>query len=99
MIGRFSVTADAGRLLAVRLLWSDFTRIDGYVYLNRADFPPSDADRTYVRPLLPSLLDAFAAPRFSPDGRCLGLAGDGAFELKTGFFGLGKHYYIPPSAP
>jgi hypothetical protein len=28
----------------------------------------------------------------------MGLAGDGAFELKTGLFGLGKHYYIPFSA-
>lgn len=27
-----------------------------------------------------------------------GLSGDGAFELKTGLFGLGKHYYIPFSA-
>jgi len=27
-----------------------------------------------------------------------GLAGDGVFELKTGLFGLGKHYYIPFSA-
>src|SRR6266542_4257487 len=24
-----------------------------------------------------------------------GVAGDGAFEMKTGFFGLGKHYFVP----
>src|SRR5438876_860750 len=39
------LTADPERLLAVRLLWPDVTRIDGYVYLNRADVSPERRDQ------------------------------------------------------